>query len=311
MLWESVDPHEALRTRFGFDGSASAAAWISTSLARGWGVAVHDCRRLVISGPNVIAWVRSDQGALVVKWSRAVPQFDALAASTRLQRWLGARGLPVAVPVRTVAGDDRAVLDGPVGPLSVAVLPEVGGDWLDVDDPTAVRAAGACLAVIHLALRGCPAPGLQRSADGETPGGRVRRWLSDDDPGTAPEASARLTGLVRDLPPLDSTAQPVHNDFRAANILTSQGRVVAVLDFDEVAWDHPVSDLAKASVYLGTRFTDWRPTPDTVRRQLRAGYESVRALTPLESRWLDALTLWLAILAVPHSHDPAAWARAL
>jgi Ser/Thr protein kinase RdoA (MazF antagonist) len=76
-------------------------------------------------------------------------------------------------------------------------------------------------------------------------------------------------------------------------------------------WDHPVSDLAKANVYLGTRFRNWRPTPSPVREQLRAGYESVRPLTPLESRWLEALTLWQAILAIPHSHDPAAWARAL
>ena len=89
------------------------------------------------------------------------------------------------------------------------------------------------------------------------------------------------------------------------------GGVVGVLDFDDVAWDHPVSDLAKAGVYLSTRFTDWRPTPDAVRRHLRQGYESVRPLSSLESRWLEALTLWQGILAIPHSQDPDAWARAL
>lgn len=311
MLWESVDPHEALRSRFGFAGFTQAVEWISTSLAQGWLITVHDCRRLVISGHNAIAWVESDRGELVIKWSHALPHFDALAASTQLLRWLGERGLPVAVPIPTAGGEDRVVLDGSLGPLSVAVLPELDGDWLDVRDPTAVRAAGACLAAVHLTLRGYTDRRLWRPAEVETPDRRVRRWLSNGDPALAPEASARLTRLVATLPPLEGPSQPVHNDFRAANILTRNGCIVGVLDFDDVAWDHPASDLAKASVYLGTRFTDWRPTPDTVRRELRAGYESVRPLTPLESRWLEVLTLWQAILAIPRSHDPAAWARAL
>jgi Ser/Thr protein kinase RdoA (MazF antagonist) len=215
------------------------------------------------------------------------------------------------VPISTAVGEDRPVLDGPIGPLSVAVLPELDGDWLNVDDPSAVRAAGACLAAVHLTLRGYTGPRLWPPAEVETPDRRIRRWLSTCASELAPEASARLTSLVATLPPLDSSSQPVHNDFRAANILMRDGRIVAVLDFDDVAWDYPVSDLAKAGVYLGTRFTKWQPTPDTVRRQLRLGYESVRPLTPLESQWLEVLTLWQAILAIPHSHDAAAWARAL
>jgi aminoglycoside phosphotransferase (APT) family kinase protein len=103
----------------------------------------------------------------------------------------------------------------------------------------------------------------------------------------------------------------VHNDFRAANILTRRSRVVAVLDFDEVAWTHPVADLAKAGVYLGTRFRDWRPTPAAARAELRAGYESVRPLEPVERRWFDVLVLWYGICAVPGPVDPAGWAEAL
>jgi aminoglycoside phosphotransferase (APT) family kinase protein len=103
----------------------------------------------------------------------------------------------------------------------------------------------------------------------------------------------------------------VHNDFRAANILTRSSRIVAVLDFDEVAWTHPVADLAKAGVYLGTRFRDWRPTPSAARAELRAGYESVRPLDPVERRWFDVLVLWYGICAVPGPTDPAGWADAL
>ena len=311
MLWETADPHEALRHRFGWAGLDQATEWISTTPARTWGVTVHDCHRLVISGHNAIAWVHSDRGSLVIKWSRAVPHFDGLAASTRLLSRLGDRGLPVAAPLRTAGGADRVVLDGPGGPLSVAVLPELQGEWLDVGDELSVRAAGACLAEVHLALEGYTDARLWRPAEAEPPDRRVRRWLANGDPDLSPEATARLAELTAGLPPLDGRAQPVHNDFRAANILMRDGRVVGVLDFDEVAWDHPVSDLAKAGVYLGTLFRNWRPTPDAVRRELRTGYTSVRPLTPLESRWLEALTLWQAIVAVPHSHDPGGWAGAL
>ncbi len=311
MLWESVEPHDALRSRFGFDGSTEAIEWISTSLARAWTITVRSCRRIVISGPNAIAWADSDRGALVIKWSHASSHFDGLAASTELLSWLGQRGLPVAGPIRSGDGRDRVVLGGPAGPLSVAVQPELDGDWLDVGDSTSVRAAGAGLAAVHRALAGYTDPRLWRPAEAEPPDRRVRRWLADRDPGLMPEASARLTRLVAALPRLDPSSQPVHNDFRAANILVRDGRIIGVLDFDDAAWDHPVSDLAKASVYLGTLFRKWQPTPDLARRQLRTGYESVRPLTLLESRWLEALTLWQAILAVPHSHDPAGWAEAL
>ena len=311
MLWEPVDPQEAVRSRFGFNGFDEAARWLSTSLARGWDMRVRDCSRLVISDHNALAWVESDRGPVVVKWSHSLPHFDRLAASTELLRRLGDQGVPVAVPVPTTLGRVRVVLPGPAGPLSVAVLPELDGDWLDVDDPAAVRAAGACLAAVHLALRGHTDARLWQPAEVETPAGRIRRWLSSSDAGRAPEPSTRLSMRVAALPPLPGGAQPVHNDFRAANILTRDGRVVGVLDFDDVAWDHPVSDLAKAGVYLGTRFTDWRPTPDPVRRHLRQGYESVQPLSSLESRWLEALTLWQGILAIPHSQDPDAWARAL
>lgn len=311
MLWETADPDEALRNRFGWDGFDQATAWISTILARTWGITSQDCPRLVISADNAIAWVQSDRGALVIKWSRALPHFPGLAASTRLLSWLGDRGLPVAAPVRSAGGDDRVVLDGPRGPLSVAVLPELDGDWLDVGDVSAVRAAGASLAAVHLALEGYTDTRLWRPAEAEPPDRRLRRWLADGEPDREPGATAHLAELVTGLPPLDGRSQPVHNDFRAANILTREGHVVGVLDFDEMAWDHPVSDLAKAGVYLGTLFRNWQPTPDTVRRELHTGYASVRPLTPLEDRWLEALTLWQSIVAVPHSHDPAAWARAL
>ncbi len=306
MLWEPVEPEVALKERFGFDGLAAACRWVSEVLDATWGITVATCPRLVISGHNAIFWARSDRGDLVVKWSRDRELFASLDASTGLLRSLADRGIPVAVPLPTTNGLDRVRLDGPSGELSVTVQPVLSGDWLDVTDHVAVRAAGACLAQLHQALQAEPA-----AARAAGLGRRISDWLVDGDKGLAPEASGRLRGLLSEAPELDGEPQLVHNDFRAANVLIRDSKVVGVLDFDDVVVEHPVHDLARACVYLGTRFTRWRPTPHAVRESLRAGYESVRPLNRAEARWFEILVLWQGIRAIPGEQDPAGWASAV
>ena len=299
MLWETVDARQALRDRFGFDSEHEAAAWCRSALAERWGIAAGDCARIVISDRNVIAWYASDggsDGGLVVKWSADAGAFPRLGASTRLLHHLDARGVPVAAPIPSRDDDVRPRVSGPLGDLSVAVLPEVSGDWLDVADPVAVRDAGACLARIHGALRAIAweAPTTARLDD---PRSEVLRWLRSDDAAGPAGPRRRLERLLADAPDLRGTVQPVHNDFRAANVLTRASSVVAVLDFDEVIVAPPVFDLAKASVYLGTRFRDWGPTSPEVRARFRAGYESVRPLGDDEARWFELVVLWLGLRA--------------
>ncbi|WP_460650881.1 phosphotransferase [Kribbella endophytica] len=265
MLWERDEPEQALRERFGFEGFAAVGAWVPGVLAEVWGIEVAGTGRMVISGPNAIVWVDTDRGPLVVKWSRVPELFGQLEASARLLRVLDERGVPVAAPLQSKDGRVRVVIDGPLGELSVAVVPEITGDWLDITDKDAVHAAGVGMAELHNALRG---------------------YEDELLPMTNPRAAT-------DLPPLDDDPkQLVHNDLRAANILTQGPKIVAVLDFDEIAWGHRVEDLAYASVYLATLFTGWGPTPPDVRRTLRAGYESVRPLSPAEDERYDALVRW-------------------
>ncbi|WP_129667738.1 phosphotransferase [Phytoactinopolyspora endophytica] len=311
MLWESVEPDVALKERFGFDSFGTVTAWASMALDETWGISVGRCSRMVISDHNAILWVKSDQGDLVVKWSRARERFTSLEASTRLLRTLAERGIPVASPIATADGLDRVTLQGPSGALSVTVLPELTGDWLDAKDHAAVLSAGACLAEVHRALGAShhDVPPISTRAKGLNE--RIDDWLARRDRGFAPEASRRLKRLVSRLPELDDEPQLVHNDFRAANILTRDSKVVGVLDFDDVVVEHRVKDLAKACVYLGTRFTEWQPTPTAVRQTLRAGYESVRPLSPAEARWFETLVLWQGLQAIPGENDTAGWASAL
>jgi Ser/Thr protein kinase RdoA (MazF antagonist) len=140
---------------------------------------------------------------------------------------------------------------------------------------------------------------------------RIETWLELEDPGTAPTASARLRDQIASLPQIDSEPQLIHNDYRASNVLTAGSEILAVIDFDEVAWDYCINDLANAFVLLSTRFTNWQPTPASVRDTLLEGYQSVRSLTRLEHQWLQALVLWRGIKAIPAGDDPAGWANAL
>ncbi|TNM59571.1 aminoglycoside phosphotransferase [Streptomyces sp. NP160] len=291
---------------------AQTAAWAAT-----WGLAVTSVPRVVVSDRNAIAWATGDGGDLVVKWSGDSSWFGRLDALAQLLLLLADRGVPVAAPVTALDGRPRVVVDGPLGPLSVTVLPHVQGDWLDTTDRDAVRAAGAALAHLHAALADAPA-GLVAALPPTRRGASVPlrahlgTWLAEGDRGLVPGASRRLAALLADLPELDDDVpQLVHGDFRAANVLVRDGEVVAVLDVDDVSVRHRVDDLAAACTYLGTLFTGWAPTPPDAQRALVEGYESVRRLGRAERAWFDALLLWHGITAVPGPDDTAGWAAAV
>lgn len=297
MLWESADAPTALRERFGFTGLEAAAEWLAATLSKNWGVTVRGCERLVISGQNAIAWVSTADARepLICKWSRDPSQFARLAAIAELLGELAARGVPVAAPRPSRSGKGRQVGDGPGGPLSLTVQAVVHGEHLDLGDEAAVRAAGSELARLHLALSDLahlPVAAVARTPEPDLKA-RVEAWSAQD---AAPEAALWARRESAALPPLDSTPQLVHNDFRAANLITNGSRISAILDFDELALDHCVSDLAIAGVHLGTLFHDWAPTPPQARTLLIEGYQSVRALSSTELTWLDFLTRWYSLV---------------
>ncbi|WP_458111063.1 phosphotransferase [Arthrobacter sp. R1-13] len=311
MLWESTEPQIALKNRFGLGSFDEAAGWLTKVLAESWAIEVKACERIIISDHNAIAWISTDRGRLVAKWSRDEDQFVKFSGTADLLAALHKEGLPVAPPLAATDGRHRVIFDS----SSVTVQPHIDGDLLDVTADTAVRKAGASLARLHCALATQGDSRLTKL--GRHTGGtldlrrRIGTWLQHADIGSAPEASARLRDRIASLPPIDSDPQLIHNDYRASNLLTSGTGVIAVLDFDEVALDYCVSDLAYAFVFLGTRFTNWQPTPPRVREALLHGYETVRPLTQLERQWLHILALWQGINAIPPGDDPAGWARAV
>ena len=128
--------------------------------------------------------------------------------------------------------------------VSLGVFPVIDGDLLDVGDPAQVTAAGQMLATLHDALAAYP---------------------------------HRIDGG-----PSTRHGQLVHNDFRSANVLHDGTNITAVLDFEEVTYRTRVADLAKATVLLGTRYRNWRPTSQLVRSAFVAAYCDRSPLTSAE-----------------------------
>ena len=310
MLWEPVDPHEALARRFGFADLGHLAAWVTQALSDTWAVEVISCDRVVISAGNALVWITSSTGRMIFKWSVRASLFARLANVARLTSWLEGRGLPVSAPLTALNGDLQVELKG----FSAGLQSVVEGSMLDADNLAQVHAAGAALARLHLALAEYPeagslGPGGQ--ADSTPLRTRVEGWLhTTTGHHVAPLTESlrrRLASLPSDmtLPPL----QLVHLDIRSANLLCDGDRVSAILDFEEAGIDHPVDDLAKGAVLLGTRFRNWGPVPPETQAAFVAGYQAVRVLSAPEAAWLRPLILWRTLRLVPVGGDPAGWAE--
>lgn len=152
MLWESVDPAQALRQRFGFESPVAASDWLSGVLDRHWGLALGSCERLVLSSANALAWITVGERRMLAKWSMSTESFPRLAAVARLTGWLDERGVPVSAPQPAKDGRLQLELDG----FSLALQHLVPGELLDIADAAQVQAAGEMLARLHTELAAYP-----------------------------------------------------------------------------------------------------------------------------------------------------------
>jgi homoserine kinase type II len=319
MLWEMVDPYAALDDRFAFAKPEDAASWLGATVSRRWGIAVRRCERIVLSSLNALAWLDTDSGKLLAKWSVAPSLHPRLAALADLTAWLHGRGLPVSPPLAALDGNLQ--LTTPKGSLG---LQEVRvGELLDPSDPVQVHAAGGVLAAFHDALAAYPRAAVVVSCSASSapcdPGlltglgirEQMTRWLSSAAPGSTTAAAAFLQDRVASFPEASlPTPQLVHNDIRSANILCQGAKVSALLDFEEVTVSYRVSDLAKAAVLLGTRFRNWAPLDPEMQGRFVDGYRGSHSLSPSEEASLPVLVIYYTLCRVPGGADPAGWAIA-
>jgi len=308
MLWAQDDPTEVLRDRFGFANEEEADAWVSSTVARRWGVRVGSPERVVISDSNALAWVRRSDERFLLKWSVAPDRFERLAFAATVTASLGALGLPVSTPVSTLAGEVQLTSDG----VSTGLQRVIDGGHLNVEDADQVHAAGAMLARLHNALREHPLRNSPPDRLSVPPPftEQIAGWVTSKPPTLPPKAGDILGQMLEQVPADLSPLQIVHGDYRAANILCDGSAVVGVLDFEELRLDHRIVEVARSAVMLGTLFRDWGPVSASVRQQFVDGYQTVEALTAAELQWWPVLVLWYSLALVPSGDDPTGWGRA-
>jgi homoserine kinase type II len=292
MLWEKTDPVVALQRRFRFDGVESARLWLTDVLEKSYGITVDGLDRIVISAGNLLAWLRTPDGPVVAKCCAYPGIHQRRLAIAELLTWLDKQGIPVSAPVPARDGAPQLGRDH----LSIGVQRVVRGDLLDPNDRTQVRMAGEMLADLHHVLADYPA------ADDLVPAGRPEPkvefadWLQTTD---VADAAVREQ-LERRLDKVDKIeTQLVHFDYRSANVLTSAGKIIAILDFEEVQPLPRVADAAHAALMLGCQYHDWAPIPPDAETTFLDAYRRATDLDANERNWLRLFQLRYAIGAGP------------
>lgn len=293
MLWESADPQAELARRFRFVSPEAAVRWARDLLADDYGLRVASIDRIVMSSHNLMIWVTSrSAGRLVIKACHLAGAHGWLTARGALVVWLADRGLPVAAPLPTLRGDHQVLRDG----RSIAVQPVLPGDLLDATDAEHVRAAGTALAALHSELALWPDAHLLENVQPVAGGNKL--WVypeghSETIPPDLRDRRDRLALGVVDLPELPR--QPIHADFRGANVLYADGRISGIIDFEESRNDAAVVDLANAVCLLGTWYHDWQPISRQAQSLFLASYAERRPLTDAEHAWLSPLIGWVML----------------
>ncbi|HEY5783915.1 MAG TPA: phosphotransferase [Microlunatus sp.] len=303
MLWERSDPSTELLRRFGFASGDQAATWAVRMLAEDYGLGVVRVDRLVMSAHNLMFWVSvRTTGPLMIKVCRLAAAHDSLSARGALVRWLAHRDLPVASPLLARGGDHQLLRDD----RSIGVQPVLLGDLLDASDLGQVRAAGSTLASLHTQLATWPEAKLLEDVRPVQGGNGLP--LAPEDPRQAAlsDLRSRIEERTSSLPELPR--QPVHADFRGANVLARSGSITGVIDFEEARIDTAMVDLEHATCLLGTWYHDWKPMSPEARTAFLESYSARRPLTEEEQTclpviiarymfglsWWDEARRWLA-----------------
>lgn len=246
--------------------------------------------------------VPTDRGPVVVREYR-VSGLAKIRAELRLVAHLAEHGYPTPAPLPT---GDGLVL---AAAHPVAVFPWVPGAVPDTMTVSLAGQVGELLARMHLLTAGWDddrVPVVDRRA-------RLREAIAFDPglkgtPTWHEELRRFLADRADELDRLHALpAGPLHHDLHRRNLLTVDGEVTAVLDFDELNRGPLVIDLARVLQYAALDRPDLR-LPREIAEAALAGYERRRPLTDAERSLLPvALDLaGLADAADFMAHDAAA-----
>lgn len=160
---------------------------------------------------------------------------------TTLLRLLRSAGLPVPAPL--YADDDPALLGGPYCVV----------EFIDADGPPPVWSTGLAeqLVDVLIGLHRLPVGQARRVLPAYTD--RVQRWLArhPQHPDEAMRETRIRTVLAEHWPAGAGSARSIlHGDFWPGNTMWRDGRLAAVIDWEDAAVGDPRSDLANLRLEL-------------------------------------------------------------
>lgn len=258
---------------------------------------------------NETVIVQTTEGRFVVRRNHRGVGEAAQRYRHQLIKQLHEQGVPVPALIPNRNGDTLLSLDG----RFYEVMQFVVGEDYKADNPLQQENIGATLARYHLAVQDMPAP-PKETTQRYSPQGIlalneiiIKQDMMGDLTHMTSWYDLRAAKLRAKLPSKGYEALPhlvIHGDIHRDNFIFAGDEVAAMIDFDQVAWDTPLADLADALVAFASidrpHVLGWGvfngPLHEERAMHLIAGYTSVHPLSQhdlelvlvlLEVMWLD------------------------
>ena len=231
-----------------------------------------------------------DDSQLVLKlWNNKTPiEVERIIRNTC---WLADHGVPTPIPLLLKDGERMLV----VNDLSWMLMTYITGGWLPTG-PSSLHDIGRVQAHLHQIP-------VYEDITHTLSYGHVfwERLIEDAGEQEAPapfvQKLKKESVTLKQKIPEDLPRGLIHGDLSPVNVIGRKGKVLALLDLEEICAESLALDLAMTFVHFGWK--DGLPVPDSW-DALLAGYQSVRLLTAAEHASLPALHRY-SILAL------AAW----
>jgi Ser/Thr protein kinase RdoA (MazF antagonist) len=271
---------------------------------------IEPCGELEQVIPHRVFKVRQKSGVSLILKDVSKQRFESLSFELDVIGHLDREGIPVAVPIKAINGQqiiDMGDVRYTLAPSLLADGAKEPGEWVD-----RVPSYGAIFAELHLALKSYPNAALAAKAWSSDPVGEsfdqyipnLLRSLPDQQVARLSEIASGIEGEMRralnDLP-----IQLIHRDLHDGNIISSGNRVIGIVDCDHFSFGTPMIDVA----YFLHHTIKWLKREDGtmvgnedgkvwwlswVPNLLRA-YDEVRPLSARERAALPYLMVWVTV----------------
>jgi homoserine kinase type II len=256
-----------------------------TAILDAFGVGGYQAHHPIAAGTiNTNVRVQTGDGLLFLRINEGKTR-DDVELEADIVSWMAGRGVPTPEPRRTPGGQPFAVWNGQLASL----FPWVAGRTLKRAEltPGHGAAVGRALGRLHLAGAGH----ADRRPGHYTPA-EIDRRLERIAALARPELAGAVAVLAPELKALAAERRPelptgiIHGDLFVDNVLFHEdGRLSALLDFEQASWGRLAYDVAVTVLAFGFGTDDFRPD---VTRALLEAYAAVRRPTREERAGFDA-----------------------